>query len=84
MDKIRIGTRGSRLALRQAALVQEALSGTHGGIETELVILHTRGDRIPDSPLSELGDKGVLPRSWSRRCLPGRLIWRCIPRRICP
>lgn len=73
MDKIRIGTRGSRLALRQAALVQEALSGAHGGIETELVILHTRGDRIQDSPLSELGDKGVFASELEQALLAGQI-----------
>ena len=60
MDKIRIGTRGSKLALRQAALVQEALVRACGGVVTELVILRTRGDRIQDRPLSALGDKGVF------------------------
>ena len=60
MDKIRIGTRGSRLALRQAALVQEAFTKVGVEIETEIVILHTKGDKVLDRPLSEVGDKGIF------------------------
>ena len=36
MNKIRIGTRGSRLALKQAALVQEALQAADDGLQTEI------------------------------------------------
>ena len=43
---IRIGTRGSQLALQQAALVQEALKRADSQMEAELVVLHTRGDQI--------------------------------------
>ena len=73
MDKIRIGTRGSKLALRQAALVQEALSCACGDIVTELVILRTRGDQIQDSPLSELGDKGVFASELEQALLAGQI-----------
>ena len=44
MNKIRIGTRGSRLALKQAALVQEALQAADDSLQTEIVILRTKGD----------------------------------------
>lgn len=60
MNKIRIGTRGSKLALKQAALVQAALSEAGSGVETEIVVVHTKGDKIQDKPLSEIGDKGVF------------------------
>ena len=73
MDKIRIGTRGSKLALKQAALVQEALSCACGDIVTELVILRTRGDQIQDSPLSELGDKGVFASELEQALLAGQI-----------
>lgn len=73
MDKIRIGTRGSRLALKQAALVQETLSQTCGGTETELVILCTRGDRIQDRPLSEIGDKGIFASELEQALLSGEI-----------
>lgn len=73
MDKIRIGTRGSKLALRQAALVQEALSRTDRGSETELVVLRTRGDRIQDRPLSEIGGKGVFASELERALFSGQI-----------
>lgn len=60
MNKIRIGTRGSKLALKQASLVQEALRQADCNIETDIVILHTKGDKIQDKPLSEIGEKGVF------------------------
>lgn len=73
MDKIRIGTRGSKLALKQAALVQEALSRACGDMVTELVIMRTRGDRIQDRPLSELGDKGVFASELEQALLAGQI-----------
>ena len=73
MNKIRIGTRGSKLALRQAALVQEAMERACGDIVTELVILRTRGDRIQDRPLSALGDKGVFASELERALLAGQI-----------
>ena len=58
MKKIRIGTRGSKLALKQASLVRDALS--EAGYGTEIVTIHTKGDRIQDKPLWQIGDKGVF------------------------
>ena len=72
-NAIKIGTRGSRLALRQAALVQEAISKACGGIETELVILRTKGDQIQDTPISEIGDKGVFASELEQALLSGQI-----------
>ncbi|MCM1122988.1 MAG: hydroxymethylbilane synthase [Eubacterium sp.] len=60
MNKIRIGTRGSKLALKQAAFVQEALRQADSEIETEIVVVHTKGDKMQDKPFIEIGDKGVF------------------------
>lgn len=81
MTGIRIGTRGSRLALEQARLVQEALEGALGRIcsrqisdpVTELVILHTKGDRIQDKPLASIGEKGVFASEFEEALLEGRI-----------
>lgn len=73
MRKIRIGTRGSKLALKQASMVQEALLQTEDGIETELVILRTKGDRIQDKPLSEIGEKGVFASELEQALLAGEI-----------
>ena len=57
---LRIGTRGSMLALAQAHLVQRLLAEAHGvGREAiEIRVITTSGDRLTDRPLSEAGGKG--------------------------
>ncbi|MBD5525808.1 MAG: hydroxymethylbilane synthase [Lachnospiraceae bacterium] len=73
MNKIRIGTRGSKLALKQAFLVQEALRQTGGTIDTEIVVVHTKGDKVQDRPLSEIGDKGVFASELEQALLNGQI-----------
>lgn len=73
MNKIRIGTRGSKLALKQAALVEEALLRADSRIETEIVVVHTKGDKIQDKPLSEIGDKGVFASELEQALLNGQI-----------
>jgi hydroxymethylbilane synthase len=55
---IKIGTRGSKLALWQAYYVEALLQ--KGGISTEIVIIETKGDKILDRSLSKIGSKGVF------------------------
>ena len=62
LTKIRIGTRGSKLALWQANLVKLALTATYPEIEVELVHITTKGDKILDSPLSKIGGKGLFTK----------------------
>ena len=59
---LRIGTRGSPLALAQATMVRAQLAAVHGlSIEAfELKIIRTSGDVIQDRPLSEVGGKGLF------------------------
>ncbi|MBR1422802.1 MAG: hydroxymethylbilane synthase [Ruminococcus sp.] len=59
-DRIRIGTRGSRLALAQTELVKAALADKFPGLECETVIIKTKGDRVQDKPLSAIGGAGVF------------------------
>jgi uroporphyrinogen-III synthase len=59
-DAIRIGTRSSELALRQARLVQAAL--LERGVESELVTYRTLGDKRLDEPLSTIGAKGLFTK----------------------
>lgn len=58
--KIKIGTRGSNLALVQTALVIAVINQKHPEIECETIIIHTMGDKILDKPLLEFGGKGVF------------------------
>jgi hydroxymethylbilane synthase len=62
--KIRIGTRGSPLALAQARLVQARIVAAHelGDDACELIVIKTTGDRIVDRPLSEAGGKGLFTK----------------------
>lgn len=73
MNKIRIGTRGSKLALKQAALVQEALRQADDVIEAEIVVVHTKGDKVQDRPLTEIGDKGVFASELEQALLNGQI-----------
>ena len=57
---IRIGTRGSKLALAQSRWVQARLQALRPDIEAELVTITTSGDRFLDQPLSAIGGKGLF------------------------
>ena len=57
---IRIGTRGSRLAIAQTKIVIEALQSINPLVETEIVIIKTKGDKFVDISLDKIGDKGVF------------------------
>lgn len=57
---IRIGTRGSKLALVQTNLVIEEIKKYYPEIQCEIVIKNTTGDKIPDKPLVEFGGKAVF------------------------
>lgn len=58
--KIRIGTRGSRLALAQTNTVITALKKLNPAIEAEIIIIKTKGDLILDISLDKIGDKGLF------------------------
>ncbi len=60
VKEIRIGTRGSELALVQANQVAAALHERFPDILTETVVLRTKGDKILDKPLFAFGGKGVF------------------------
>jgi hydroxymethylbilane synthase len=57
---LRIGTRGSRLALTQSTWVKEKIEHRHPDVQVELVRIKTTGDTILDSPLSKVGGKGLF------------------------
>ena len=57
---LRIGTRGSKLALTQSQWVKGRIESVHPGVVVELVRITTTGDRIQRPPLSEVGGKGLF------------------------
>ncbi|HLX24930.1 MAG TPA: hydroxymethylbilane synthase [Usitatibacter sp.] len=59
-QRVRIATRESRLALRQSEMVADALRERHPGLAVELVGMTTKGDRVLDRPLAQVGGKGLF------------------------
>ncbi|MEW6673010.1 MAG: hydroxymethylbilane synthase [Thermodesulfobacteriota bacterium] len=57
---IRIGTRGSQLALWQARWVGSAIQGINPDVLIEIVMIKTKGDKILDTPLAKVGGKGLF------------------------
>jgi hydroxymethylbilane synthase len=64
MPKLKIGTRGSPLALYQANETKERLMAAHGfsADEIEIVVITTTGDKVRDRPLAEIGGKGLFTK----------------------
>ena len=71
MTPIKIGTRGSRLALWQAYYVENLLQ--RGGLSTEIVLIETKGDQILDRSLSKIGSKGVFTQELEDQLRDGRI-----------
>lgn len=69
MDKIRIGTRQSKLALWQAEYVAEKLQ--NAGYETELVLKETKGDKVLDVSIAKIGSKGVFTEELEEQLASG-------------
>jgi hydroxymethylbilane synthase len=75
MEVLRIGTRGSALALAQASETRTRLMAVHGLPEEAFAIvpISTSGDRIQDRPLAEAGGKGLFTREIEEALLDGRI-----------
>lgn len=73
--RLRIGTRGSQLALWQANTVANRLREAHGadGVDCEIVTIKTSGDRLGEAPLSEAGGKRLFVREIEEALLDGRV-----------
>ena len=61
-DKLIIGSRGSKLALWQTNYVRSFLLERHAGLEVEVRIIKTRGDKVLDVALSKVGGKGLFTK----------------------
>jgi hydroxymethylbilane synthase len=70
--RIRIATRESQLALKQTAMVAEALRARHPTAEVETVGMTTRGDRVLDRPLAQVGGKGLFVKELEVALVEGR------------
>lgn len=74
MDKtLKIGTRGSKLALWQANWVKSSLEVKHPSLSIELETIKTKGDKILDVPLAKVGGKGLFVKEIEEALLNGRI-----------
>ncbi len=70
---IRIGTRGSKLALWQANHVKNLIEALSPDFQVELVIIKTKGDKILDAPLAKIGGKGLFVKEIEEALLENRV-----------
>src|SRR5688572_15087805 len=70
MATLRLGTRGSQLALFQATAVATLLK-THAGLNCEIVVIKTSGDRLADAALSVIGGKRLFVKEIEDALLAG-------------
>ena len=73
MNKIRIGTRKSPLALWQAHYIRDGLHALQPSLECEIVKLSTEGDRILDTPLAKIGGKGLFIKELEQALIDERV-----------
>lgn len=62
MSALRLGTRGSALALAQAAWVQRRIEERDASLQVEIQVIKTSGDRVLDAPTQTIGGKGVFTK----------------------
>jgi hydroxymethylbilane synthase len=72
---IRIGTRGSALAMQQTRIAVDALHAAWPDLIVDVIQIRTTGDRIQDVPLVKIGDKGLFVKEIEEALLDGRIDW---------
>lgn len=70
--RVRLATRGSPLARWQAERVAHLLRAAHHGLDVELLVVETTGDRDRSTPLHALGGQGVFAKEVQEAVLDGR------------
>lgn len=73
MTTLKLGTRGSRLALWQAEHITGVLKKLDPGLVTETVVIKTSGDKILDVALAKIGDKGLFTKEIEHALLRGHI-----------
>ncbi|NOY76701.1 MAG: hydroxymethylbilane synthase, partial [Calditrichaeota bacterium] len=63
---LKLGTRGSKLALWQANWVKDRLENQNPGLGIEIVIISTHGDRDQSQPLEQMGQTGIFVKEIER------------------
>ena len=57
---LKVGTRGSQLALTQTGMMVAILQNKFPGLKIKTVVIKTLGDKIVNAPLSKIGEKGLF------------------------
>ena len=70
---LKIGTRGSKLALAQSRWVKEKIESAYRHVRVELIVIKTMGDKILNSPLSKIGGKGLFVKEIEESLLNGQI-----------
>jgi hydroxymethylbilane synthase len=70
--RIRIATRESRLAMRQTEMVAASLQERNPGLQIDIVGMTTKGDRVLDRPLAQVGGKGLFVKELEAALEDGR------------
>lgn len=73
MSVLKVGSRGSALALRQTQIVIDEISRLNPGVECRVEIIKTTGDRILDVPLAKIGDKGLFVKEIEAALISGEI-----------
>lgn len=73
MNKIIIGSRGSKLALWQANYIKKELKRIHKNITVEIKIIKTKGDKVLDKALSKIGDKSLFTKELEEELLINKI-----------
>ncbi len=71
--ELRIGTRGSQLALFQANWVKDQLAHAHPDVKVSLIKIKTTGDKIQDAPLAKIGGKGLFVKEIEEALIQRRI-----------
>jgi len=70
---LRIGTRGSQLALWQARFIKSEINSLFPDIQIKIEVIKTEGDKLVNSPLSEIGGKGVFVKDIEEALLNNKI-----------
>lgn len=70
---IRIGSRESALAVKQAEIIKELIEKEDPGIRAEIITMKTTGDKIQDKSLEKIGGKGLFVKELDRALMEGKI-----------
>lgn len=73
ISHVRIGTRGSALALRQTAIVTDLIARAYPDVTIETIVIRTEGDRQTETPLTAFGEVGVFTSALERALVAGAI-----------